>query len=58
VTEEGIGIVMSLDDFLAALLAEVGSPTLTFSRAKLAEQVNAAASRVVSEMKAATAQVM
>lgn len=58
VTAAGIGIGMALDDFVDALLAEVGSPATILTRAQLAERVKLAATRVVTGMKAETARIV
>lgn len=58
VTSDGIAIGMSLDDFLAALVTEIGNPATMLTTAQLAKRVTAAASIVVQGMKDETARVM
>ncbi len=58
VTNEKIELVMKLDDFVEALGRELGSPTWMFTQATLIEKLNAAYSRVMSEVKGASKEVV
>ena len=58
VTNEGLGISMSLDDFVNALASESGNPTLLVTRTQLLTRLKTSALTVVSVMKQATVQVM
>lgn len=52
VSEDGIAITCTLADFVAALKNEMGSVALTFTRAGLSSQMDAAVDRVLSGIKA------
>lgn len=52
ITREGTAIAMGLDDFVTALVGELGSPALTFTTAQLETKVRTAAARIVAQMKA------
>lgn len=58
VTDRGIGIEMLIEDYVAALAAEMGNPTTLVTRAQLKERMLAAASEVIRKMKQATNKVM
>lgn len=58
VTDIGIGISMSLVDFIAALATEAGNPTLLLTGAQLKGRLDKAAAAVCDAMKAETAKVM
>lgn len=52
IVNEGIGLSMKLDDFLAALVQEVGNPTLLVTKNALAVKLTQASERVTAGMKA------
>lgn len=58
VSGDGIAIRMSLDDFLKALVAEVGTVAFTFRQVTFAAQLDAAAKIVVQGMKDETIKVV
>lgn len=58
VTHERIKVAMSLDEFLGALVAEIGSPAGLFRQATLEQRLRAAAETVCTNMKQATIPVM
>lgn len=57
ITREGTAIAMAFDDFVTALVGELGSPALTFTAAQLEAKVRAASARIVEQMKAERARV-
>lgn len=53
-----IRLSMLMDDFLSALVAEMGSPVALLTQAQLARRVTEAAEAVVTTLKRESAQVM
>ena len=51
VTDEAIGIAMPLDEYVAALLEQVGSPVGIFTKAQLGDRVRSASETIVGAMK-------
>lgn len=58
VTHEGIALAMSLDDFIDALAAEIGSIALTVRDTTFKRKMREAASRVVSGVKDESAKIV
>ena len=58
VTSDDISIRMPLDDYLTALVQEVGNPVFTLTRTTLLSQLRSAALRVNAVMKNETSKVM
>jgi len=56
-TNKHVGSEMELDDFLKAVLAIVGSPTMLMTKKQLEDRVMAAKEQVLNEMKKATVHV-
>ena len=54
VTNEGIGMVMSLDKFIVAVGKEMGNPTMLITNKMLVDKLNAVTNVVIDEMKEAT----
>jgi putative NADH-flavin reductase len=52
-----VGAQIDLDDFLLAMLDEIGKPTYIMTREQLKAKVMAAKDEILSEMKRATAHV-
>jgi hypothetical protein len=55
VTEDGIKILMNLDEFLGAVILDMGSPALLLTKAQLKAALLASAANVREEMHNATA---
>lgn len=58
VTEDDISIDMLLDDYLEALVAEIGNPATLFTTATLRKRVFAASVEVNRKMKQTTSSVL
>ena len=58
VNSNGIALAISLDDFVTALAAEVGSPTLLLTKAQLAAKMDFAKQVVLEKVKQESKQVM
>lgn len=58
ITREGTGVAIAFDDFVTALLAELGSPALTFTAAQLEAKVRTASARLVEQMTAERGRVL
>jgi hypothetical protein len=58
VTNEGIVIMMRLDEFMEAVVQEAGNPALLLTAGGLRKRLTAAAQTVVDKMKQETAKVM
>jgi hypothetical protein len=56
--KEGIDLQMELDDFVLALLDELGSPTMIMTRAQLKARVHQAVEKVVSGIKDVSREVV
>lgn len=54
VTGDEVGITMTLDAFITALVAKVGNPTLLLTRAQLQARLTAASVEIVTDMKTET----
>ena len=52
-----VGAEIDLDDFIEALLYQVGSPTFMMTKKQLADKVHAAKEEVIIELKKATVHV-
>ena len=50
VNNEGIGMGMSLDDFLVALSEEIGNPTFVLTKAQMLQKMRAVTPLIESEM--------
>ena len=57
ITDAGISLEISLEDFCKAVVAEAKHPALTFTRQKLEDQIVGAIDLAVEKIKAASAQV-
>jgi hypothetical protein len=57
VTLDEVGIRMALDDFLNALAAEVGNPTLLVTQAQLLKRLQTATQNIAAAMKNETHKV-
>lgn len=53
-----IGAKMELTDFISALVAQIGSPALMFSRAQLHSEIMKATDAILDEMKQTTRTVV
>lgn len=53
-----LGARMDLDDFLDALVEEVGNPTMVFTKASLKAKLKFSSIAVIDEMKKATVHVV
>lgn len=58
VTEEGIAIAMPITDFVKSLTAQIGNPAMILTQAGLQKELQIAADVILTEMKAATKQVI
>ena len=58
VTNALIGIEMLLEDYITAVVEEMGNPTKLVTRAQLKKQMTAASEEVCRKMKQATTKVM
>ena len=58
VADDTIALAVSLPDFLAAVVAELGNPTLILTQAQLLAKLTAAGDAVRLQMQHATASVM
>jgi hypothetical protein len=58
VTLEGISLETSLMDYMAALVEEIGNPTMLVTKAQLATRLEAARVAVVEKIKAESVKVM
>lgn len=58
VDNTGIDIKMDLDEFVSAILEEIGSPALTITRTQLKNKIKLAVEEVCLEMKKQTTPVM
>lgn len=58
VTDEGIGLSITLEAFLDALGKEMGNPTFLLTQQMLLDKMKAAAVSVTQAMKAESARVM
>lgn len=58
VTDEGIAVMMRLDEFMDAVASEAGNPAMLLTAAGLKRRLEAAAQAVVDKMKQETQRVM
>lgn len=58
ISNDGISIQMGMNEFVEALVTEVGSPAMLFSSDALRQKITAAAQKIQTEMQASTAQAM
>lgn len=58
VNDEAIGIQMPITEYLKALVAEAGNPTLLTTKAGLERRLQAASEKVVEGMKSETARAV
>lgn len=58
VSDEEIGIQMSLSEFWDSIVEEMGNPTLIVSKAQLRARLEAAANQVLTEMKNQTTRIV
>lgn len=58
VTDTEVGSSMALEDFLAALVEEMGAPTMLMTKAQLLSRMLAVKDKVTTEMKSATKAVV
>lgn len=58
ITTEGIGISMGVEDYLTALVKEIGNPTAMVTQAQLQKKLLAASEVVCRKMKQTTNSVM
>lgn len=58
VTDKGIGLEMSLSDFINSIALEIGNPTLLFTTDQLRRNLLDASNKICLENKKLTAQVM
>lgn len=54
ITDEEIGIAMSLDNWIEAVVSEIGNPTLMVTKAQLKDNLIKAAEAIATEMKQST----
>ena len=58
VNKDKIEVFSDIDDFITALLEELGSPTLILTRNQLKQKLRLATVKVIEKTKLTTAQVM
>ena len=58
VSDKEIGISMALDDYIQAMLTELGSPTMIMTAAQLASKIRTARNAVENGMKQTSIQVV
>lgn len=58
VTLDGISLATDLNDFMAALVEEMGNPTMLVTKAQLAARIELARAAVVEKIKAESVKVM
>jgi hypothetical protein len=58
VTDEEIGLGLSLDDFLIALAAEIGNPATLLTSAQMLRRIQASAKSVIETVKEHSAEVL
>lgn len=58
ISHAGISIAMGLDDYISALLTEIGSPFFVLTKKQLQEKMEAAAERVQMEMQQQSAKIV
>lgn len=58
VTHKEIGVQIDLDDFLQALVAEIGNPTFLLTKKQLTKALQAAADSTIDEMASHTNRVV
>lgn len=58
VTDKGIGLEMSLSDFINSIALEIGNPTLLFTTDQLRRNLLDASNKICLENKKLTARVM
>jgi hypothetical protein len=57
ITDKRIGIHMDLNDFITAVIAEVGSPAPVMRRKTLRSRIEKAAYKIINEMKEQSAKI-
>lgn len=58
ITTAEVGASISLDDFIEAVVADIGNPTMLLTKAALKAKLEEASARVLHEMKLATTHVV
>jgi hypothetical protein len=58
ITTDGISLDISLDDYLEALVNEIGSVTFTINNAKFKDKVKEASNRVINGVKLESTKVI
>lgn len=58
VTDERIELWMEMDDFVKAVVTEIGNPTLMVTQSQLQKKLQAAATKVLEGMKRETVQIV
>ncbi len=58
VSNKEIGMAMSVDDYLTALVEEVGNPTMMFTKATLLAKLKSASPAVISGIKETSKEIV